>query len=196
MPQVKDFLRKPVVIGGVLGLLGLALAGGVLWMGSQPAEGPAPLPPPALIRPSATPSVQDATAPAPVADPALAEAARQAKQDKRRRLAQVRAELQALQTAATPPTSEKMTALVDKLESLSSSGLDPRYFQALRNMLATSAQLQGLNSQLQDLGTTPQDKVRREALLAEMRVLSANALADAQSLQGYAQQATENAQRP
>lgn len=190
MPQVKDFLRNPVVIGGVLGLLVLALAGGVLWMGSKPAEGPA------LIRPSATPSVQDATAPAPVADPALAEAARQAKQDKRRRLAQVRAELQALQTAATPPTSEKMTALVDKLESLSSSGLDPRYFQALRNMLATSAQLQGLNSQLQDLGTTPQDKVRREALLAEMRVLSANALADAQSLQGYAQQATENAQRP
>lgn len=196
MPQVKDFLRKPLVIGGALGLLALALAGGVLWMGSQPAEGPDPLPLPALTQPRATPPAKGATAPAPVADPALTEAARQAKQDRRRRLAQVRAELQALQTAATPPTPEKMTALVDELESLSSSGLDPRYFQALRNMLQTNAQLQRLNSQLQGLGTMPQDKARREALLAEMRVLSASALADAQSLQGYAQQAAENTQRP
>ena len=196
MPRVKDFLRHPLLIGGAVGLLALVLAGGVLWMDSQPAEGPEPLPPPALTQPRATPPAQETTAPAPVADPALAEAVRQAKQDRRRRVAQVRAELQALQTAATPPKPEKMTELVDELEALSSSGLDPRYFQALRNMLQTNAQLQALNSQLQSLGTTPQDKARREALLAQMRVLSASALADAQSLQGYAQQAAENAQRP
>jgi hypothetical protein len=180
-------MRKPVLIGGGLGVVVLAVVAAVFWNVSKP--------------------VQQVTAPAnktvrtdrPVqklgegaALPAISSAASGARnsqeaQDRRRRLAEVRAEFNALRAQGAQASPEKMRALVDELEAASPPGFDPRYFQALRSMLDSSAKLHALNAELQGLGksTTPKDLARKEALLAEMRAVGEQVSADAASLQNY-----------
>ena len=69
----------------------------------------------------------------------------QTSKERRKRLAEVRAEFNALRAQGAKAPPEKMRAIVDELEALSPPGFDPRYFQTLRNMLETSARIQTLN---------------------------------------------------
>ena len=112
----------------------------------------------------------------------------QTSQERRKRLAEVRAEFNALRAQGVKAPPEKMRAVVDELEALSPPGFDPRYFQALRNMLDASARLQTLNDELQALskGTVAKDAVRREEILAEMRTLGEQVSSEAHNLQSYA----------
>lgn len=118
---------------------------------------------------------------------AVTSASSEANKERRRRLNEVRAELNAIRAQGMKAPPEKLRALVDELESLSPPGIDPRYFQALRSMLESSAKVQALSDELQRLkGNGTQEMARREAILAEMRTLGERVSADARSLQAYA----------
>lgn len=181
-------MRKPVVIGAVLGLLALALMAGGFWISGNSSRTSATLAnKPLRSDPAAS---QNGAVPAP---PAMALAASQprssqASQERRKRLAEVRAEFNALRAQGAKAPPEKMRAIVDELEALSPPGFDPRYFQTLRNMLDASARLQTLNNELQALskGTATTDAARREEILAEMRALGEQVSMEARNLQSYA----------
>lgn len=174
-------MRKPVLIGGGLGLLLLAFVAGGMWMAGRAPESSPSMP---VV---AAPVVS--SKPVGLAAPRVADAASQAQtQDRRRRLSEVRAEFNALQAGGAQPSPEKMRALVDELEALSPPGFDPRYFQALRNMLDASAKVQALSTELQGLAKSaaPKDMARQEAILGELRALSERVQAEAKNLQTYA----------
>lgn len=182
-------MRKHVLIGGGLGLLLLAILAAGMWMAGRAPDTTSPAPvvaDPAMIR---KPSES-----APPAAPRVADAASQAQnQERRRRLSEVRSELNALNAKGGQASPEKMRALVDELEALSPPGFDPRYFQALRNMLDFSAKLQALNAELQGLAksTTPKDLARQQAILGELRVLGERVQTEARNLQTYASAASK-----
>ena len=173
-------MRKPVLIGGGLGLLLLAFVAGSMWMAGRAPENSPSMP---VV---AAPVVNSKSA-GPAA-PRVADTASQAQtQDRRRRLSEVRAEFNALRAQGMQAPPEKMRALVDELEAASPPGFDPRYFQALRSMLDSSAKIQALNAELQGLGksTSPKDMARKEAILAEMRTVGESVSAEARNLQSY-----------
>lgn len=174
-------MRKPVLIGGGLGLLLLAFVAGGMWMAGRAPENSPSMP---VV---AAPVVS--SKPVGLAAPRVADAASKAQtQDRRRRLSEVRAEFNALRAQGMQAPPEKMRALVDELEAVSPPGFDPRYFQALRSMLDSSAKIQALNAELQGLSksTSPKDMARKEAILAEMRTVGESVSAEARNLQSYA----------
>lgn len=174
-------MRKEVLIGTGLGLLLLAVLAGGMWISGRLPENTEP---PVVVAPRA---VISPVASAP-AVPKAANAASQAQvQERRRRLAEVRAEFNALRAQGMQASPEKMRALVDELEAASPPGFDPRYFQALRSMLDSSAKVQALNAELQRMGqgTSPKDMARKEAILAELRVIGERVSTDARNLQSY-----------
>lgn len=173
-------MRKNVLIGAGLGLLLLAVFAGGIWVAER-----APEPAPVVHAPAAIPRAVGS----PAAAPSVSGAASQAQaQERRRRLSEVRAELNALRAQGMKASPEKMRALVDELEVVSPPGFDPRYFQAMRSMLDSSAKVQALNAELQGIGqaNSPKDMARKEAILAEMRVIGERVSADARNLQSYA----------
>lgn len=178
-------MRKHVLIGGGLGLLLLAIVASSMRMaGHVPDTSPTT---PVVVAPvvnhnPAAPAIAPAV-------PVAVDAASQAqKQEQRRRLAEVRTELNALSAKGGQASLEKMRALVDELEALSPPGFDPRYFQALRNMLDASAKVQVLNTELQGLAKSaaPKDLARQEAILGELRALGERVQTEAKNLQAYA----------
>lgn len=159
----------------------LVLLAGGMWLSERTPEAPV------AIAPAATPRVAGSPAAAPGV-PTVADAASQAQaQDRRRRLAEVRAEFNALRAQGMQAPPEKMRALVDELEAASPPGFDPRYFQTLRSMLDSSAKVQALNTELQGMGqgNSSKDMARKEAILAELRVIGERVSADARKLQSY-----------
>lgn len=183
-------MRKPVLIGGGLGVVVLAVAAFVIWNVNQPAKPNAG----AVAQTAQTDRVVKKSGEG-AALPTIASAASRARssqeaqeaQDRRRRLSEVRAEFNALRAQGMQASPEKMRALVDELEAVSPPGFDPRYFQALRSMLDGSAKIQALGAELQGLSksTSPKDLARKEVILAEMRTVSERVSADARSLQSY-----------
>lgn len=181
-------MRKPVLIGGGLGVLVLVLVAGSFWLADRNSRHELVANP--VVRP------EGASAPAvgaTPAQPALAEAASRPRssqqlQERRRRLAEVRAEFNALRAKGVDAPPEKMRAIVDELEALSPPGFDPRYYQTLRNMLEVNARLQELSKELQGLAksSAPKDTARQQAILDEMRSLGDRVAAEARNLQAYA----------
>ncbi len=179
-------MRKPVLIGGGLGLLLLALIAGGIWMAGRAPEPQVPVASPPVAAPRAAAPRQPGSA-AAAAIPSSSEA----NKERRRRLSEVRAELNALRAQGMRAPPERLRALVDELEALSPPGIDPRYYQALRDMLVNSAKVQGLGDELQRLkGSGPLEMARKEEILAEMRTLGERISADASSLQTYVTLAT------
>jgi hypothetical protein len=181
-------MRKPVLMGAGLGLLVLALVAGGLWLTGKPSE---PSVAPELSKTVRSKHSLQQSSEAPV-QPAIAGAASQPRssqesRERRKRLAEVRAEFNALRAQGVQAPPEKMRAIVDELEALSPSGLDPRYFQALRSMVDANARFQALNNELQTLSksTSPQNSARQQEILAEMRTLGERVAAEARSLQSY-----------
>lgn len=174
-------MRKEVLIGTGLGLLLLALLAGGMWISGRSPETTAP---PVMAAPRA---LSPTVASAPAVPKAADAASREQTQERRRRLAEVRAEFNALRAQGMQASPEKMKALVDELEAASPPGFDPRYFQTLRSMLDSSAKVQALNAELQRMGqgTAPKDMARKEAILAELRVIGERVSADARNLQSY-----------
>ncbi|WP_100412462.1 hypothetical protein [Acidovorax sp. 69] len=182
-------MRKPLMIGGGLGLLVLVLVVGGGWLVGKNAEPGAVAVNKAVRSDRASqqglsgvlaPPAISGSAPQPRSSPAA--------QERRRRLAEVRAEFNALRAKGTQAPPEKMRALIDELEALSPPGFDPRYFQTLRNMLDASARIQTLNQELQGLSksASSKDAVRQQAIVDEMRSLGERVGAEARNLQVYA----------
>ncbi len=176
-------MRKEVLIGTGLGLLLLALLAGGMWISGRSPE---TMEPPVV----ATPRVVSPPAASVPAVPKAADAPSQTQaqaQERRRRLSEVRAEFNALRAQGMQASPEKMRALVDELEAASPPGFDPRYFQTLRSMLDSSAKVQVLSAELQRMGqsTSPKDMARKEAILAELRVIGERVSTDARNLQSY-----------
>lgn len=192
-------MRKPVLVGGGLALLLLGVVAGALWVNGNGTD---------AVAPSASHVVNRQVSPPPGgrplpstfagADPHAQDAVRQARQERRRRLSEVRAEFNAMRAQGAKASPAKMRALVDELEAVSPPGFDPRYFQALRNMLDASTKVQALNAELQDSlkSKSPQDVARQEALLGQMRTLGQQVAKDAQDLQTYAPSPLPRPQSP
>lgn len=199
-------MRKGVWIGGALGLLVLVVFG-IAWSVGQRADSglaeqsPAAGPQRLAIAPSTSPSAllpdraevsglasgqmqPDARASAAAAAPNSAE--------RRKRLSAVRNELSAIIAKGSQASPAQVQKLLDELEVLSQGTFDPRYFQALRDMLEGSGEVQVLNRELQTLtsNTDPKDVARRQAILVELRVLSERIAAASANLQTYARSST------
>ncbi|MDP4077917.1 hypothetical protein [Acidovorax sp. A1169] len=183
-------MRKHVLIGGGLGLLLLAIVAAGSWL-LAPAPGPAASGPARtdgaqVTAPAPQPQVAR-SAPATLADVPAPTASAQALKDRRQRLNELRAEFNALRAQGMQASPEKARALIDQLEAIS-EGVDPRYFQALRGTMETSAKLQKLNDELQSVekSTAPKDVARKRAIEAEMQALGPRVSTDIQNLQKYA----------
>lgn len=196
-------MRKAVLIGGGLGLLVLALVAGSFWLAERNAQTAAvvaparPMPSQKAARPLPS-ALTGASAPASNVGASSTLLSPEATQERRRRLAQVRAEFNALRAEGANASPERMRALVNELEALSPPGFDPRYYQALRNMLESSARIQVLNKELQALSksTAPKDVERQKALMDEMRALGDRVGAEARNLQAYAPKPPSEVKRP
>lgn len=178
-------MRKHTLIGAGLGLLLLAFVAIGSWMAGRASEPQAVvaapvMPPRAAAPPAAAPGLPGSSAAVAVVPSSGAN------RERRRRISEVRAELNALRAQGMKAPPEKLRSLVNELEALSPPGIDPRYFQALRSMLESSGKVQALSDELQGLkGSSPAEMARKEAILAEMRTLGERVSADARSLQGY-----------
>ena len=106
--------------------------------------------------------------------------------------------MSAITTKGAQASPAQVQALLDELQALTQGQFDPRYFQALREMLDGSAQVQVLNRELQALSssTAANDIARKEAILAELRAISARISAAAVNLQTYAQRPAAQGKTP
>ncbi len=194
-------MRKPVLIGGGLGLLVLALVAVSSWLAADNVQNDvAKHVPSKTIRSDATTrsaASGGATQPG-INDSASQPRSAQASQERRRRLAQVRAEFNALRAQGVDAPPERMRAVLEELEALSPPGIDPRYYQTLRNMLEASARIQVLNKELQPLmkSTQPKDTARQKAIMDEMRTLGERVTAEAIKLQTYAPSVSSGGKTP
>lgn len=191
-------MRKPVLIGGGLGLLVLALVAGSFWSGTNNSQHIS-VPPSKSVRGDwAAPPAPPGMPAQPSADAASPSRSTEASQERRRRLAQLRAEFNTLRAQGVNASPERMRAVVDELEALSPPGLDHRYYQTLRNMLESSARIQVLNKELQPLirSTQPKDIARQKAIMDEMRMLGERVTAEAIKLQTYASKVSSGAKTP
>ncbi|MFN4120361.1 hypothetical protein [Acidovorax sp.] len=192
-------MNKNVWIGSALGLLFLAVvgAGWWVWQGGNPAavvgtpaQGSAPLATAPGTSPEATPGLgSPAQRVTGRVDPASSTpAAALNAEARRKRLKQIRAEIAAIQSQGAQASPAQVQALLNELEALSPGQFDPRYFQALRDMLEGSSQIQALNRELQTLSSSnaPADEARKKAILAELQAISARISAAAVNLQTYA----------
>ncbi len=181
-------MHKSVFIGAGLGVLVLALITGHFWM----AEKPKPMNVSAVHSTASsahtTPSANHVTV-APATGSAMASLhSSQETQERRKRLAALRVELNALRAQGAQASPEKMRALIDEMQVVAPSSFDPRYFQALHSMLDANAQVQTLNTELQTLAksTSAKDEARRQEIIAQIRTLGERVNTEARHLQSYA----------
>lgn len=195
-------MRKPLLIGGGLGLLVLALLAGSFWLAGNNAQTTSTTPARASVGqrvsplpPSSSPAGQT---PSVAGGSSAAFRSPQEAQERRRRLAEVRAEFNALRAQGVNASPERMLSLVNELEALAPPGFDPRYYQALRKMLESSARIQVLNKELQTISksTSPRDLERQKVLMDEMRALGERVGAEARNLQTYAPKPGSGAKTP
>ncbi|MDP3226542.1 MAG: hypothetical protein Q8N13_01020 [Acidovorax sp.] len=118
--------------------------------------------------------------------------------ERRKRLSAVRAELSAIMAKGSQASPAQVQKLLDELEVLSQGSFDPRYFQALRDLLEGTGKVQDLNRELQGLtsSTAPKDVARREAILVELRVLSERIGVAATKLQTYSRKPEAQGKAP
>ena len=168
-------MRKPVLIGAGLGLLVLALVAGSFWI--LRTSPPSPAAPEvnktvringALQPPSGVPAQPS------IAGTASQTHSSQEARERRKRLAEVRAEFNALRAQGMQAPPEKMLAIVNELEALSPD-LDPRYFQVLNNELQTLSKSTSLDT-----------SARQQEIVAEMQTLGERIAVEARNLQSYA----------
>lgn len=183
-------MNRRVLMGAAAGLL-VVIAGSV-WMAARtpdtvmatkPAAQPANMnAQTAAQRPA--PASAPSAASAPPADHATATENLSA-EERRKRMAQLRAEMSAMLASGTMVSPQQAMVFVDELERLSPNDADARQYRSLRTMLETTAQIQTLNVELQRLSgsTAPQDVARRQAILAELRELSTRITANASAIQ-------------
>lgn len=181
-------MRKPVLIGAGLGLIVLLILLVIFskWpsaeipyktsevRGETSSSGVAQQGEPVIQR-------MDRTSEVPIHEPILD------KQERRKRLADLRAELNGMGVQGVQVTPEKMERIVNDLEALSPAGMDPLYFQSLRNVLVANAQIQQLNSELQALSktTSPENSARQEEIIAEIRALGERLALQASQMQAH-----------
>lgn len=195
-------MRKAVLLGGGLGLLVLGLVAGSFWLAGSAGQTNAAAPAmPSQSRgmvSQSSPSNTGVGTPSTLAGASSALGSSQAVQERRRRLAEVRAEFNALRAQGVNASPERMRAVVDQLEALSPPGFDPRYYQTLRNMLESNARIQVLNKELQTLSksTAAKDLERQKVLMNEMRELGERVSAEARNLQAYAPKAPAGVKAP
>lgn len=183
-------MNRRVLMGAAAGLL-VVIAGSV-WMAARtpdtvmatkPAAQPANMnAQTAAQRPA--PASAPSAASAPPADHATA-TENLSPEERRKRMAQLRAEMSAMLASGTMVSPQQAMVFVDELERLSPNDADVRQYRSLRTMLETTAQIQTLNVELQRLSgsTAPQDVARRQAILAELRELSTRITANASAIQ-------------
>jgi hypothetical protein len=109
-------------------------------------------------------------------------------EERRQLRANIRAKLAALQAKGPNVSIADAQAVMDEVEKLGRGEFDPRYFQAVRDMLGHSARVQTLSKELQSISSSsnPKDVARRQAILAEMRELSDQISQSAAQVQSYA----------
>ena len=195
-------MRKPVLIGGGLGLLVLALVAGSFWLAGNNAKTTSPTQVRSRVGQRVSPlpssSLPAGRNPSAAEGAGAASSSPQEVQERRRRLAEARAEFNALRAQGANASPERMRAVVNELEALAPPGFDPRYYQTLRNMLDSSARIQVLNKELQAISksTAPKDVERQKVLMDEMRVLGERVSAEARNLQTYAPKPGSGAKTP
>lgn len=179
-------MYKPVLIGGGLGLLVLAIAAVVFWSAGPPA--PLPLQSPAPL-PRQGEALPRTAVPDP-AEPPRRPAARHTQDElvAREQLARMRAQLHALQAAGKPASPQTLRGLADTLDAAYGSSLPPEHLRAVRNILETSAQVQALENERAQLGSSqrPEDVARRAAIVTQMQLLAQTLVAEAEKLQALA----------
>lgn len=179
-------MTRPVLLGAGLGLLLLAVVAG-LWLIAEQQPRLAVRQPSAAVvapRPAASPGL---VASAPIMPPRVAESGIASRQtpEQRQRLAQVRAEFEALRAQGAQASPAKMRALIDELQALSPPEIDPRYFDSLRQLLDSSAKVQALSDELK--GSAAKNPARQQAIMAELKALSERVQVEARNMQAYAQ---------
>ena len=208
-------MRKPVLIGGGLGLLSLLVLGAALWLwqgegrtGYSTTNSPLQAPRIAGASVAPVPTLQNpamSSMPGPLGSAASSAQGVAAHgsgslgtEERRKRLSQIRTELAAITAQGAQASPERVQALLTELEVLSQGRFDPRYFQALREMLEGSGQVQALNRELQGLGssTAPKDVARKQAILAELQAISARIGAAAANVQAYARRPAAQGSTP
>lgn len=188
-------MNKNVWIGSAMGLLFLALlsAGWWAWEGGSPNGVPTAtslVPVPRVPAPGGSPAAPlNRTEPGHKSVSAESTAASLGAEARRKRLREIRAEMSAITSQGAQASPAQVQALLNELEALTPGRFDPRYFQALREMLEGSSRVQVLNRELQALAssTAPTDVARKHAILAELQAVSVRISAAAANLQTYAQ---------
>ncbi|WP_161958952.1 hypothetical protein [Acidovorax sp. ST3] len=199
-------MKRPVLIGGGLAILVLVVVFFAGWVaggrdGSVAARSalPATTVVPARSEPQGSAgNVQSSTSAQPSSiapqiggtqTPATVTAI--TSDERRKRLAQVRSDISALMANGALGSPEKALALINELEQLSQGSADPRYFQTLRNMLESTAKVQGLSAELQKISgsSKPEDIARRQEILSQLQQLSTRISAEAADLQSGARRA-------
>lgn len=112
------------------------------------------------------------------------------REERRQVRAQIRAKLAELQAKGQNVTLAETQVAVADIERLARGTLDPRYFGLLRDTLTQAARVQDLSRELTQVAqsTKPNDVVRKQAILAEMRELSFRLTSSSKALQAYARE--------
>lgn len=111
-------------------------------------------------------------------------------EERRKRLAQVQSDISAMMASGALGSPEKALPLINELEQLSQGSTDPRYFQTLRNMLESTAKVQALSAELQKISgsSKPEDVVRRQEVISQLKQLSTRISTEAADLQSSVRQ--------
>jgi hypothetical protein len=191
-------MSKPILVGAGFGLLALALMAGGFWITGNAYRTNIAIDT-TSARSDASASQRGGAPTLPAVAPATPQPRNaQATQERRKRMSELRAELNALRAQGANAPPEKVLAIVDQMEALSSPGFDPRYFQTLRNMLDAQVRIRALNEELQALSksSAPKNADRQEQILAEMRVQAERVTTEARQLQGYVATPPASAKAP
>jgi hypothetical protein len=105
-------------------------------------------------------------------------------------MAQVQSDISALMASGALGSPEKALPLINELEQLSQGSTDPRHFQMLRNMLESTAKVQALGAELQKISgsSKPEDVVRRQEVISQLKQLSTRISTEAADLQSSVRQ--------
>lgn len=172
-------MSKPLLIGGGVLLLGLL---GATWFVVPALKVNTP--------PVSTGVLQKKWMPESTsreAVPAKTPTSSWSKEDRRKRLAQLRTEMSSVLAQGNRASPTQALALLSELEPLSQGEIDPRYFQTLRRILEYSMAIETLNMELKRLSTStaPQDITRAQAVLAEIGAISQRINYEAMLLKTY-----------
>ncbi|MFP5467958.1 MAG: hypothetical protein ACLGG8_10625 [Gammaproteobacteria bacterium] len=115
-------------------------------------------------------------------------AAKLSPEERRLRREQVRAKLAELRAKGPKATIEETRQVMDEVERLGAGILDPRYFQAVREMLGHAVRAEALSQEFRRVAQSqrPEDVARQQAILAELRDISQRLAATSTLVQAHA----------